>query len=62
MFRVLTPGCHRGFAVVFAEDVPEVETTDIVTGTSKHSPDYLCTLKLMETLYRAMEGTLPDLQ
>jgi hypothetical protein len=27
---------HRGFAVVFAEDVPEVSTKDIVDGASQH--------------------------
>jgi hypothetical protein len=31
---------RRGFAVVFAEDVPEVSTTDVAPGTSNRTHRY----------------------
>jgi hypothetical protein len=54
---------HRGFAVVFAEDVPEVSTTDVVTGTSQHYLSvYLNAHEYVIALSRPMEGPLPGVQ
>jgi hypothetical protein len=51
----------KGFALVFAEDVPEVSTQDIVTGTSKRMlmSIYVCGGSWKRViLSRPMEETL----
>jgi hypothetical protein len=54
---------RRGFAVVFAEDVPEVPTTDVAPGTSqRYLFVYLKAHEYVIVLSRPMEGPLPGLR